>query len=52
VDQTDRKDLTGIDGVDCCKCDKDSKVCPGSVNSIDAEGNIVYYRRKILAAID
>ncbi|KAH8751431.1 hypothetical protein BGZ57DRAFT_117498 [Hyaloscypha finlandica] len=46
------KDLTGINSVYCSKGDENRKVFPGSVDSIDAESDIIRDRREIFAAVD
>jgi hypothetical protein len=46
------KVLTGIDSVYRSKGDENRKVFPGSVDSIDAESDIIRDRREIFAAVD
>ena len=46
------RDLTGIDSVYRSKGDENRKVFPGSVDSIDAESDIIRDRREIFAAVD
>jgi hypothetical protein len=45
-------DHTGIDGVDRSKGNEHSKMFPGSVNSINTEGDIIQDCCKVFAAID